>query len=134
MRAQIATQAVRRLLAADGYLDLGLPERAAAELERIQDAGPLEGPRRLLLGMALKQSGEFSSAISHLEIAARKMPRPVRAFVWRELVEAYREVGAEDLAALAESLAGHADFQLRIQLPLPGSDLQLVATRVTAAT
>lgn len=38
MRTQMTPKTVRRLLAADGYLDLGLADRAAAELEQI--AGP----------------------------------------------------------------------------------------------
>lgn len=134
MRSQLAPQTVRRLLAADGYLELGLPERAVAELQRIENAGPLEGPRQLLLGISLKQTGDFSSAITHLELAARRMPRPVRSFVWRELVDAYREVGAEDLAAMAETLSGDADFQLRIQLPQLGRELQLMSPRTAAAT
>jgi hypothetical protein len=134
MRAQLAPQVVRRLLAADGYLELGLPERAAAELQHIANAGPLEGPRQLLLGISLKQSGEFSSAITHLELAARKMPRPVRSFVWRELVDAYRAVGAEDLAAMAETLSGDSDFQLRIQLPQTGCELQVMSARAAATT
>jgi tetratricopeptide (TPR) repeat protein len=132
MRVQLTPKVVRRLLAADGYLDLGLSARAVAELEQISEAGPLEGPRQLLLGIARKQSGDFPAAIRHLELAARKMPRPIRSFVWRELIEAYRAVGSEELAAMAETLAGSASYQLTIQLPHSGRDLELLSGRAVA--
>lgn len=129
MRVQMTPRTVRRLLAADGYLDLGLADRAAAELEQISVAGPLEGPRLLLLGLARKQLGDFGAAVRHLERAARMMPRAVRRFVWRELVDAYRGVGCEELAAMAEELGGDAELQLTIQLPSSSSDLQVAASR-----
>ena len=56
MRIQMTPKTVRRILSADGYLDLGMPERAIEELDRIEDAGPLEGPVQLLHGIALKQT------------------------------------------------------------------------------
>ena len=74
MRIQMTPKTVRRLLSADGYLDLGMPERAIEELEKIADAGPLEGPTKLMYGIALKQIGNFSNAITQLEKAARLMP------------------------------------------------------------
>ena len=117
MRVQMTPKTVRRLLSADGYLDLGMPERAVAELEKIEDAGPLEGPRQLLHGIALKQTQNHRDAINHLERAARIMPSPIRRFAWRELVDAYRAVGSEDLATMAEKLGGDGEFQLKISLP-----------------
>ncbi len=71
MRVQLTPKTVRRLLSADGYLDLGMPERAVEELEKIEDAGPLEGPRQLLHGIALKQTSNHRDAITHLERTAR---------------------------------------------------------------
>ena len=117
MRVQITPKTVRRLLSADGYLDLGMPERAVEELEKIQDAGHLEGPRQLLHGIALKQTENHRDAITHLEKAARLMPSPIRRFAWRELVDSYRAVGSEDLANLAKKLGGDGEFQLKIALP-----------------
>ena len=110
MRIQMTPKTVRRLLSADGYLDLGMPERAIEELEKITDAGPLEGPTQLMHGIALKQVGNFTDAITHLEKAARIMPSPIRRFAWRELVDAYRAVGSMQLAETAQKLGGDGDF------------------------
>ena len=74
---------------------LNMPQRAIGELNKIDDAGPLEGPRRLLMGLALKRSGDSDSAIPHLEKAARLMPSPARRFAWSELVTCYRCCGSD---------------------------------------
>lgn len=132
MRVQMAPKTVRRLLSADGYLDLGMPTQAARELDKISDAGPLEGPRQLLLGIALKQSQNHSLAIQHLEKAARIMPSPIRRFAWKELVEAYRAVGSEELAELAEKLAGEGEYQLKITLPLAEKTVDIAISPKTA--
>lgn len=123
MRIQMTPKTVRRILSADGYLDLGMPERAIEELDRIEDAGPLEGPVQLLHGIALKQTQNHRDAITHLEKAARIMPSPIRRFAWRELVDAYRAVGSDDLADMAQKLGGEGEFQLKISLPF--ADLTL---------
>ncbi|MFN9717760.1 MAG: hypothetical protein ACK58L_03640 [Planctomycetota bacterium] len=94
-----------------------MPEKAVEELAKIGDAGPLEGPVQLMYGIALKQTKSFRDAITHLEKAARVMPAPIRRFAWRELVEAYRAVGSEELAVLAQKLGGDGEFQLKIALP-----------------
>ena len=127
MRTTLTTKTVRRLLAADGFLDLNLPEDAISELHRITDAGPLEGPRQLLLGIALKADGQTENAIHSLERAARIMPAPLRRFAWRELVECYRAVGSEELAELAAKLGGTDDLQLRIALPCSPLTLDIEA-------
>lgn len=118
MRSAVTPKSIRRLVAADGYLELNMPKRALDELYKIEDAGPLEGPRRLLLGIAHKQVGENSEAIPHLETAARVMPKPARRFAWSELKTCYRAVGSDELANLAESLGGENNFELRIALPM----------------
>jgi len=125
MRIQMTPKTVRRILSADGYLDLGMPERAVEELEKISDAGPLEGPVQLLHGIALKQSNQHREAIGHLERAARVMPSPIRRFAWRELVDAYRAVGSLDLAEMAQKLGGDEDFQLKIALPFAQMTLDI---------
>lgn len=117
MRTHIAPKTVKRLLAADGYLDLGFPERAVEELEKIADAGVLNGPRHLLHGIALRQLDNFRDAITHLEQAARLMPSPARRFAWKELEICYRGVGSLELSALAKKLAGVGEIELRIALP-----------------
>lgn len=130
MRTQVTPKNIRRLVAADGYMALNMPERAVEELNKVSDLGPLEGPRRLLLGLALKRSGEQESAIPHLEKAARLMPAPVRSFAWSELASCYRRMGNDDLAELAESLGGERSYELRIALPF--SELNICSTEPSA--
>ena len=125
MRIQMTPKTVRRLLSADGYLDLGLPQRAIEELEKVADAGPLEGPTQLMYGIALKQVGNFTDAITHLEKAARIMPAPIRRFAWRELVDAYRAVGSMKLAETADKLGGDGEFELKIALPFANMTLDI---------
>ena len=132
MRIQMTPKTVRRLLSADGYIDLGMPERAIEELEKITDAGPLEGPTQLMHGIALKQVGNFTDAITHLEKAARIMPSPIRRFAWRELVDAYRAVGSMQLAETAQKLGGDGEFQLKIALPFANMTLDIPSHPKTA--
>ena len=132
MRIQMTPKTVRRLLSADGYIDLGMPERAIEELEKITDAGPLEGPTQLMHGIALKQVGNFTDAIMHLEKAARIMPSPIRRFVWRELVDAYRAVGSMQLAETAQKLGGDGEFQLKIALPFANMTLDIPSHQKTS--
>lgn len=94
-----------------------MPAQAIDELEKIDDAGPLEGPKQLLHGIALKHIANHAEAITHLEKAARLMPSPIRRFAWRELVDSYEAVGSQELAALAKKLGGEGEYQLRIALP-----------------
>lgn len=130
MRSAVAPKSIRRLVAADGYLELNMPQRALDELYKIDDAGPLEGPRRMLLGIAHKHLGENTEAIPHLEAAARVMPKPARRFAWSELTTCYRAVGSDDLADLAENLGGPNDFELRIALPM--AELTITSTESQA--
>jgi predicted Zn-dependent protease len=132
MRLQMTPKIVRRLLSADGYLDLGMPQRAIEELDKIADAGPLEGPIKLMHGIALKQVGNFTDAITHLEKAARVMPTPIRRFAWRELVDAYRAVGSMKLAEMADKLGGSGEFQLKIALPFANMTLDIPSHPKTA--
>lgn len=126
MRSIITPKTIRRMVAAEGYLELNLAHRAVQELEKVGSAGPLEGPRQLLLGLAKKRSSDSEGAIRHLEQAARIMPKPARRFAWSELVSCYRCIGSEDMAELAESLGGDRDYELRIALP--SAELTITST------
>ena len=117
MRSRVTPKMIRRLLAADGYLHLDLPHQAIHELNKISNAGALEGPRQLLLGLSMKRAGDLTGAVNHLESAARVMPGSVRNFAWSELASCYRESGSDSLADLAESLGGEKFYELRIALP-----------------
>ena len=130
MRSHVTPKMIRRMLAADGFMQLDLPGQAVNELSKIGHAGPLEGPRQLLLGLALKRAGHADEAIGPLEQAARVMPSPVRSFAWSELAECYRNVGSEELADLAESLGGEKSYELRIALPF--GEINIGTTEPTA--
>ena len=132
MRTPVTPKTIRRLLAADGYLHLDLPHRAVDELQKTGAAGPLEGPRQLLMGVAFKRSGESDSAIECLEKAARIIPSPVRRFAWSELVDCYRSAGSHELADLAETLGGGQSYSLRIALPF--GEISLESTEPIAET
>lgn len=130
MRSQITPKSIRRMVAADGYMALNMPERAITELHKVDNAGPLEGPRRLLLGLALKRTGDAESAIPHLEKAARMMPSSARRFAWSELASCYRCSGSDEMADLAESLGGDREYELHIALPC--GELTITSTEETA--
>lgn len=130
MRSQITPKTIRRMVTADGYMALNMPKRAIIELDKIENAGPLEGPRRLLLGLALKRNGEAESAITHLEKAARMMPSPARRFAWSELATCYRCCGSHEMADLADSLGGDREYEL--QIALPGGNLTISSTEPAA--
>ncbi|MEZ6132544.1 MAG: hypothetical protein R3C59_28090 [Planctomycetaceae bacterium] len=130
MRSQVTPKTLRRLVAADGYMALNMPERAFTELQKVTDAGPLEGPRQLLMGLALKRSEELETAIPYLEQAARLMPSPARRFAWSELASCYRRSGSDELADLAENLGGNRDYELRIALPV--GELNITSTEAAA--
>jgi len=129
MRSSVTPKTIRRLLAADGYLHLELPGQAVAELNKIDNAGALEGPRQLLLGISLKRAGDAAAATTHLEAAARLMPGSVRNFAWSELAECYRESGSDELADFAESLGGKKSYELRIALPF--GEISVESTNAT---
>ena len=117
MHANFHSRVIRKLVKADGYMDLEMPEHALRELESIDDAGPLDPPRQYLIGRALKAQGRFEEAVKPLESAARKMPSPIRKIAWRALSECYRECGNVALAKVAEQIAGPAIRKVNIQFP-----------------
>jgi hypothetical protein len=84
-----------------------MPERAIEELDKITDAGPLEGPTKLMHGIA----SETSRAISLRRSPSwKRLPALCRsqsaALHGENLVDAYRAVGSMELAEMAEKLGG----------------------------
>ena len=57
---------VKRLAAAEGYLEIGLPTYAIAELNRVSEAGPFEPIVQLFRGEALQAQQKFADAIAPL--------------------------------------------------------------------
>jgi predicted Zn-dependent protease len=102
---QINTRVVRKLTAADGYLELGMPAQALTELESLGDAGPLQPAVDFMTGLALKDQQRFEEAIEPLQKAAIEIPAPHNRDVWLSLGECYRGAGAPELAAIADMFA-----------------------------
>jgi tetratricopeptide (TPR) repeat protein len=118
MTPQDAPKVVRRLAAAEGFLELGMAPYALGELSRIPDAGPFEGIAKLLAGEALQAEHRFDEAISALNRAAELFPQPFNQRAWWGLSQCYRQQGQLDLAEQAEANATPPD------LP-PGTKLQV---------
>lgn len=102
MDVNLVPKTIRRLQAAEGYLELNLPERALAELNAIQDQGPFEAAIALLEGEALKTQQRYDEALVPLKRAATLIPSPLNKRAWRSLSVCYRESGRADLAEIAD--------------------------------
>ncbi|MBI1345739.1 tetratricopeptide repeat protein [bacterium] len=100
---------VRRLACAEGYLEIGLPARALAEIETVANPGPFEAIAALLRGEALQQAERFDEAIPALNRAAELFPQPFNQRALLGLSECYRRQGDLDLAAKAEAAAQTPD-------------------------
>ena len=102
---QINARVVRKLTAADGYLELGMPVHAITELEAIGEAGPLQPAVEFMTGLALKDQHRYEDAIEPLQKAAVEIPAPHNRDAWLSLGECYRMTGLPELAAVAEMFA-----------------------------
>ena len=100
---------VRRLAAAEGYLEIGLPAYALAELNRVSEAGPFEPIRQLFRGEALQAQQKFADAIAPLNHAAEMFPAPFNQRALVALSHCYRHEGQDRLAdeAVAAALPAH---------------------------
>ena len=117
MLANLNSRVIRRLISAEGYMDLGMPVQALRELESIDNVGVLEAPRQYLMGRALAAQGRYHDAVAPLEFAARQMPSPVKKIAWRALSECYRECGSDQLADVAAQIAGPPIENVSLQFP-----------------
>lgn len=116
MRYLPTKKTVRCLFAAEGYLELELPERAIQELDRIEEAGELAPYASYLRGQALRDLERFDEAIDALQEAAETIPAPFNQKVWGDLSDCFRQEGLQELADVAELFAedpwGGADRDL----------------------
>lgn len=111
MKNAILQKVLRKLTAAEGYLELGMSKHALAELTKIDDAGPLNAARSLLEGLALKAEKRYSDAVHPLHRAAEELPDPQRSQAWMSLSECYQETGEQNLAEAARQAAQAATEQ-----------------------
>jgi len=96
---------VRRLAAAEGYLELNMPLYAIDELNRVQDAGPFEPIAQLFRGEALQAQEKYAEAIEPLNVAAHLFPKPFNQRAFMALSNCYRHEGQEQLADEAAAAA-----------------------------
>jgi tetratricopeptide (TPR) repeat protein len=89
---------VRRLAAAEGYLELGLPAYALTELNQVKDPGPFAPIAELFRGEALQAQEKYSDAIEPLNRAAQMFPEPYNQRALLALSNCYRQDGQTQLA------------------------------------
>ncbi len=89
---------VRRLAAAEGYLELGLPNYALAELNSVTDPGPFAPIAELFRGEALQAQEKYADAIEPLNRAAQMFPSPFNQRALLALSNCYRRDGQIQLA------------------------------------
>lgn len=95
---------LRRLTAAEGYLELDLPDYALEELDRIEDAGDYSGVADWLRGEAHKEKRDYTAAIASLQRAVRDIPAPHNRAAMESLQTCFRSTGQNDLADVFEQL------------------------------
>ena len=98
----LASKTVRRLMAADGYLQLGLPAAALKELDGVTDAGPLASARDYLVGQALMADDRHEDALEPLSRAAETIPAPWNRAAYESLSECFRATGQQELADVTD--------------------------------
>ena len=98
----LAAKTVRRLMAADGYLQLGLPAAALKELDGLPDAGPLASARDYLVGQALMADDRHEDALEPLRRAAEAIPAPWNRAAYESLSECFRATGQQELADVTD--------------------------------
>ncbi|MEM7813016.1 MAG: hypothetical protein AAF532_16180 [Planctomycetota bacterium] len=96
---------VRRLTAADGYLELDMTDAALRELAAIEDAGHYGAAVDLLTGRVLMARGQYEAAVIPLREAAEALPTPFDRCVWAELEVCFRAGGEHVLADVAAEFA-----------------------------
>ena len=116
MIPRIPQKTVRRLLAAEGYLELGMPIQALRELDNVSDPGSLTASYSYLRGESLKRIGRYSEAIKPLQYAADLLPIPHSQLPWKSLGACYRESGQNDLAENAEQTADEIASEAKVNL------------------
>jgi tetratricopeptide (TPR) repeat protein len=112
VKVMLPVKTVKRLFAAEGYLELGMPEHALEELAAIEDAAPIEASIEYLTGEAFRQQERYDDAVEALERAAQLIPEPYNKVVWESLSDCFRKNGDDELADVAAIIAREAGANL----------------------
>mgnify|MGYP001287879771 CR=1 FL=1 len=118
MFTDIANQTTRRLTAAQGYLELELPELALDELKSVEDPGPFVVPHLWMTGEALKAQGRYDEAIALLRHVARSLPPPASQQAWQSLTECLQESGRQASAQDGSTTIHNLDVQQSSATPV----------------
>lgn len=117
MKVNQVNKIARRLTAAEGYLELGLPVDAQSELQSIENPAPFEGAYMWLLGESLRNQGMYDEAIAPLRRAARVLPSENGQQAWVALKDCLERSGrsatAGDVAQTMEYLEQQNDTVMR---------------------
>ena len=117
MTARTTSPVLRRLTSAEGYLELGLPELALQELERITEPGSLSVPVMWMTAEALKELGRYDEAIAPLRHVARSVPSALRRQAWESLSECLRSAGKPEPADGALTTTAHFTVDGESEIP-----------------
>lgn len=110
MAEQVSVKTLKRLTAAEGYLELDLPDLALEELEGIEAGDPYSAVVDWLTGEALKDKQQYEAAIESLSRAVQTIPSPHNRRAIESLSECFRRTGRDDLAAVAEIFVPPAQY------------------------
>ena len=91
----LPVRAFRNLTAAEGYLELDLPELALEALLEIKEPGPLTVPCLFLVGETLKKLERYDEAIAPLRQAACSLPSPLSAIAWQSVADCLQKSGRD---------------------------------------
>lgn len=116
---------VRKLTAAEGYLELELPKLALEELASIGDPGEYQIPVMWMTGEALKADGQFDEAVAPLKLVAESVAGPISERAWESLSDCLEKSGrkiatAEPAVArneLLESAVPAEPGRVNVQIP-----------------
>lgn len=105
MSEHVSPRILMKLTAAEGYLELDMPENVIAELDAVDDFGPYEAVAQFYRGEALMAQHRYEDAIEPLQKAASMFPPRHRPYAWKSLSECFRQGGWEAMAEAAEMFA-----------------------------
>ncbi|MFH1301498.1 MAG: hypothetical protein ABIK07_10595 [Planctomycetota bacterium] len=105
MLENVSPKVIHKMMAAEGYLELGMPIQALEALNTVEDAGPLEALRLYLIGEAYLRQEKYHKAIEPLHQAARLFPVMESRKAWCSLSECFRLGGYQELAEVASLTA-----------------------------
>tara|TARA_R110002111_G_scaffold261826_3_gene335866 strand:- start:87357 stop:87818 length:462 start_codon:yes stop_codon:yes gene_type:complete len=138
MLENVSPKVIHKMMAAEGYLELGMPIQALEALNTVEDAGPLEALRLYLIGEAYLRQEKYHEAIEPLHQAARLFPVMESRKAWCSLSECFRLGGYLELAEVAtltaeavEEIEANYEILYQEQIRCPTSGWDTVSSRMT---